>query len=256
MKGAYLPDGRTRRAWLGPLAEPLLWLSLLALSGSLLAAEPETVHPADSGAAWVNPDMGWVLHFYDNSLSNYGSKLAPLDTVDDFPGLSVVYLRLAWSYLEPDEGRFDWSIVDGPAQRWIAKDKKVAFRFTASEGSPAYATPEWVAKAGAKGHRFRVGKGIGDTGTAWEPDFEDPVLLEKLDHFLAAAAARYDGDPSVAFIDVGSFGIWGEGHTYWSTKLPYRAATIRKHVDLHQKHFHHTLLAADDDIASHGGGTE
>jgi hypothetical protein len=247
---------------------PIGWLKLrgclgllvgvgLSLSAAeLLAAERVTVHPADTGAALVNPDMGWVLHFYDNSLSNYGSKLACSDTVDDFPGLSVVYLRLAWSYLEPEEGRFDWSIVDGPAQRWIAKGKKVAFRFTASEGSPAYATPEWVAKAGAKGYRFRGGKGVDETGTAWEPDFEDPVFLEKLDHFLEAAAARYDGDPSVAFIDVGSFGIWGEGHTYWSTKLPYRAATIRTHVDLHQKHFHHTLLAANDDFASHGRGSE
>jgi hypothetical protein len=234
----------------------LVAVGLSLSSGELFAAERETMHPADTGAALVNPDRGWVLHYYDNSLSNYGSKLASSDTVDDLPGLSVVYLRLAWSYLEPEEGRFDWSMVDGPAQRWIAKGKKVAFRFTASEGSPAYATPEWVAKAGAKGHRFRGGKGIDETGPAWEPDFEDPVFLEKLDHFLAAAAARYDGDPSVAFIDVGSFGIWGEGHTYWSTKLPYSTAAIRKHVDLHLKHFHHTLLAANDDFASHGRGRE
>ena len=206
---------------------------VLAVGWSLLAggpvdAERETVKPADTGAALVNPDMGWVLHFYDNSLSNYGSKLAPSDTVEDFPGLSVVYLRLAWSYIEPEEGRFDWSMVDAPAQRWIAKGKKVAFRFTASEGSPAYATPEWVAKAGAKGHHFRGGKGIDEAGAAWEPDVEDPVFLEKLDQFLAAAAARYDGDPNVAFIDVGSFGIWGEGHTYWSTKLHrYRLGQVR-----------------------------
>ena len=132
----------------------------------------------------------------------------------------------------------------------------MAFRFTACEGSPVYATPEWVAKAGAKGHRFRGGKGIDETGPAWEPDYDDPVFLEKLDHFLAAAAARYDGDPHVAFIDVGSFGIWGEGHTFWSTKLLYSAQTIRKHVDLHQKHFHQTLLAANDDLASQGRGRE
>lgn len=180
------------------------------------------VHPQDTGAALVNPGMGWVLHYYDNSLTNYGPKLAPSDTVDDFPGLSVVYLRLAWAYLEPEEGEFNWSIVDTPAQRWIAKGKKVAFRFSCTEsGEPAYATPQWVERAGAKGHHFEPGKGIDATSPLWEPDYDDPIFLEKLDHFLAAAAARYDENPEVAFVDVGSFGVWGEGHTFWSTKIPY-----------------------------------
>jgi len=58
--------------------------------------------------------MGWVLHHYDNSIANYGSRLDPSDTVDDFPGVSVIYLRLAWSYIQPEEGRFNWSIIDTP----------------------------------------------------------------------------------------------------------------------------------------------
>ena len=36
---------------------------------------------ADSGAALVNPMMGWTMYFYSNELENYGSKLAPSDTV-------------------------------------------------------------------------------------------------------------------------------------------------------------------------------
>jgi len=27
--------------------------------------------------------MGWTLHFYSNVITNYGSKLAPSDTLDD-----------------------------------------------------------------------------------------------------------------------------------------------------------------------------
>lgn len=212
------------------------------------------VRPKDTGAALINPDMGWVLHYYDNSLTNYGSRLAPSDTLDDFPGLSTVYLRLAWSFIEPEEGRFDWSVVDGPAQRWIAKGKRIAFRFTTSEGHPAFATPQWVQKAGAKGHHFRGDKGVDETAAPWEPDFDDPVFLRKLDNFLAAAAARYDGSPDVAFVDVGSFGIWGEGHTFASTRLNYPGAVVRRHIDLYRKHFKHTLLAANDDFAGTIGG--
>lgn len=67
-----------------------------------------------------------------------------------------------------------------------------------------YATPQWVERAGARGHRFTPGKGETADGTHWEPDYDDPVFLACLDEFLAAAAARYDGSPDVDFIDIGS----------------------------------------------------
>jgi len=231
---------------------------LVALGGAALLAQTPAdrvvVHLNDTGVALVNPGMGWQLHHYDNGIRNYGLNLDPSDTVDEFPGLSSIYLRLAWSYIEPEEGKFNWSIVDTPAARWIAKGKQVTFRFTCSEGSP-YATPEWVRKAGAKGY-LHSGRGVAPDGRTWEPDFDDPIFLEKLDHFLAAAAARYDGSPEVAFIDVGSFGIWGEGHTYSSSRLPYSAATVRRHIDLYKKNFKRTLLVANDDFVSQGRGLE
>jgi hypothetical protein len=83
-----------------------------------------TVKPADDGRALVNPDMGWVLYFYSDFTANYGSKLDPSDTVNDFPGVSTVYLRVPWCLLEPEEGKFNWALLDTPAQRWIAKGKR------------------------------------------------------------------------------------------------------------------------------------
>lgn len=226
--------------------------------GRAFAAEEErtTVRPEDTGTALENPGLGWVFHYYDNVPAHYGSRLAPSDTLDDFPGLTVVYLRIPWSYLEPEEGRFDWAVLDTPAQRWIAKGKQVAFRFSCCESWLRWATPEWVQQAGAKGYNFRPGQGVVEDGPFWEPDYDDPIFLAKLDHFLAAAAARYDGNPEVAFIDVGSFGVWGEGHTYASSLRPYSADTVRRHIDLYRKHFPHTLLAANDDFASQGRGLE
>ena len=126
-------------------------LLILAAAGAAQTRRA-VVQPQDTGAALVNPGMGWSLHHYDNNITRYGLELEPSDTVDDFPGVSDVYLRLAWSYIEPEEGKFNWSIVDTPAQRWIAKGKRVSFRFSCSESSnnQTYATPEWVRLAGAK----------------------------------------------------------------------------------------------------------
>ena len=44
----------------------------------------------------------------------------------------------------------------------------------------------------------------------WDPDFGDPVFLAKLEKFIAALAARYDGRPEVAFVDIVNGGL-----AYW-----------------------------------------
>lgn len=232
------------------------WVAaLLCVFAAADAEEHIVVYPEDTGEALVNPSMGWKLNFYSNILDNYGSRLAPSDTLDDFPGLSCIYLRLPWSYIEPEEGRFNWSIVDAPALRWIDQGLQVAFRFTCSESWMRYATPAWVEKAGAKGYNFTFGKGVDPEGPFWEPDYDDPVFIEKLENFLAAAAARYDGNPNVAFIDVGSFGVWGEGHLFASTQKKYPPETVKRHIDLYAKYFTKTLLAANDDFAFQGDET-
>ena len=228
-------------------------MMLVSCSGLLAQEERTVVYPKDTGAALENPGMGWGFHYYSNIPTNYGSRLLPSDTLDDFPGLTHIYLRIPWSYVEPEEGKFNWSVLDIPAQRWVEKGKKIAIRISCCESWMRYATPEWVQKVGARGHNFRPGKIVAD-GPYWEPDYDDTVFLEKLDNFLAAFAARYDGSPEVAFIDIGSFGVWGEGHTFHSTKLPYSAETIRRHIDLHVKHFKKALLAANDDFVSHSRG--
>ncbi len=230
----------------------LLLCLLLALPA--LAVEVRTTRFDDTREALVNPMMGWVAHHYDNVISSYGSKLSYDDTLDDFPGLSTIYLRLAWSYIEPEEGQYNWSWVDGPAQRWIDKGLKVAFRFSSTESFMRYATPKWVEDAGAEGYNFTPGK-EDPTGPYWEPEYDDPVFLAKLENFLAAAAKRYEGNPNVAFVDVGSFGVWGEGHTWASTQRKWPASTLIRHMELYRKHFPKTLLAANDDFSFQGDET-
>jgi len=218
------------------------------------------INPIDNKKALINPLMGWTHYQYSCSLTNYGSKLEPSDMLDDFPGISTVYLRLPWSFLEPEEGKFNWQVFDSIAQRWIDKGKRICIRVSASEPIMRWATPEWVAKAGAKGHDW--GKGKGKVNYAWdapdirdydcwEPVYDDPVFLEKADNFLAEMASRYDGDPNVSYIDIGHFGLWGEGHTVGSTNVEYDLSVFKTHIDLYCKHFRKTLLCISDDYAGH-----
>ncbi|MFZ2641638.1 MAG: DUF4832 domain-containing protein [Verrucomicrobiia bacterium] len=226
----------------------------VALTAFAADDQRTVVRPADTGEALVNPGMGWTMHFYSNLIENYGSKLPASDTLDDWPGLSTIYLRVPWSFLEPREGDFNWSLFDAPAQRWIAKGKRIAIRVSCSESWLRWATPKWVADAGAKGIEFEFGKGPKEGGALWEPDYLNPVFLKKLDRFLAAMARRYDGNPNVEFIDIGSFGMWGEGHTGFSSRLneEQTLAVAKRHMDLHLKHFRRTRLCISDDVAGSG----
>ena len=222
----------------------------LFISVSAFAEGTTMINPKDTGEVLINPGMGWTMHFYSNVSRNYGSKLEPSDTLEDFPGVSTVYLRLPWAYLEPEEGKYNWAILDTPAQRWIAKGKKIALRLTCSENWMTYATPKWVKDAGAKGTHYRYAKGRAKEGGPWDPFFDDPVFLKKLEAFLAAYAKRYDGNPNVEFVDVGTYGLWGEGHTHASSKQD-KIELQKLHIDLHLKYFKKTLLCISDDFAGH-----
>ena len=64
-------------------------------------------------------------------------------------------------------------------------------------------------------------------------------------------ASRYDGNPNVAFLDVGHFGLWGEGHTMLSTKIEYDLSILKRHIDIYCNIFKKTLLCISDDFAGH-----
>lgn len=53
----------------------------------------------------------------------------------------------------------------------------------------------------------------------WSPDYSHPKMLEAIDFFLADFAARYDGDPRIAFLQQGLLGYWGEWHSTYIYKL-------------------------------------
>jgi len=177
---------------------------------SILLAALSVVEPKATDEALVNPGMGFVHYGYSSRIWAYDTGLEPGDTLDWIPGTSVVYLRLPWSYLEPEEGVYRWDILDVKARPWIERGKKVAFRFAVMDHT-LNSIPDWAMKAGVKG-TWRHYRNDPKRAEWFEPEWDDPILLAKHEAFLKAFAERWDGNPDVAFVDVGSFGAFGEGH--------------------------------------------
>ena len=221
-----------------------------------MAAGAVTVNPVETKEALVNPDMGLVCYNMAGRMWAYGSRTKPGDTLDWFPGVSTIYFRFLWSELEPNEGEYRWDMIDSIAQNWIAKGKKLAFRVICCNQT-ANACPDYVREAGAKGiwFQYKGHNAAADFPLRWEPKYDDPVFLAKYEKFLKAFAARYDGNPDVAFVDVGSFGMYGEGHTGGTSKLSREETEriTRLHLQLHRRLLPNTLLIISDDVAGSGG---
>jgi hypothetical protein len=206
-----------------------------------------------------NPYKGWYHHLLDNGISNY--KIKNDSVFASFPGMDHLYLRLAWSYLEPKEGKYDWSYIDKVVEKYVPKGYKISFRISCSEtgkypssvgeevDSVQYATPSWVEKAGAKGTIVTLGRG---RTKIWVPKWGDPVFLEKLDNFHRAFASRYDGKSWVRYIDVGSIGDWGEGHTSSSIKVPPTFSEVKANIDIYLKNYKKSQLTVCDDLLYYG----
>ncbi len=206
-------------------------------------AQTSSASPVDNGKALMNPFMGWQIYYYSNVLDNYGSKLEPEDTVDEFEGAGVVFFRLPWAFIETEKDKFNWEIIDSPAQRWVEKGYQIAILVTSTENWTRQGTPQWVYDEGAK--YYEVDGFI-------EPEYNDKKFLKAVDHFVSALAERYDGDPKVAYVGVGNFGMWGEGHTVLTTPKhgkEWGFSTKKKYIDIYAKHFKKTQLVVSDDIA-------
>ena len=200
--------------------------------------------------ALENPHKGWYHHYPDNHINKY--IIREDSHLLDFPGMDHIYIRLAWAYLEPKEGQFNWNIIDSIIDKWTKKGLKISFRISCKETSTdrieqQYATPKWVMEAGAKGDYYRRGKKVGPDGP-WEPLFNDPVFLKKHENFMRAFAGRYDGKPWLRYVDVGSIGDWGEGHTSSGSRIEYDYNQRKVHVDLYCKYFRKTQIVISDDF--------
>ncbi len=213
---------------------PHLALTTLCLANSTIAISPQ---PIDD--VLINPGKGWIAY---GSPGNHPASVLAL--------CSSGYDRFEWSQIEPAEGKFNWKPIDDQIDAWKRAGKQFAFGVMCLNSSPTaaggYTTPRWVFDAGAKFTSIDLqslrDQYSGPSSVRIVPDFVDPIFKTKQKAFLTALAKRYDGNPNIAFIDIRSYGNWGENHM-WPFGIPdisaddYRAM-IQMHLDL----LHHTTL--------------
>jgi len=196
------------------------------------------IKPQISNDVLLNPGKGWVLYGLP---SNHSTSTMAYATVG--------YMRYDWSSIEPAEGKYNWSIIDSALNAWKAQGKRFAFgvmNANSSDWTIQYVTPQWVFADGASYVRSKTFDDLtGKTGIQYEPVWDDPVFLQKVKDFLAALALRYDNNPNIAYIDVRSYGNWGEQHMYGiPPSVALSAAGVQKHIQMYKDAFKRVQIIA------------
>jgi hypothetical protein len=152
-----------------------LFLSLM-LHGSALKAEPEQIQ---------RPTGLFVAK---------GPEPTPEREVN-FPFITGFLVRPGWDQVEPADGRFDWSYIDGEIATAKRLGKKVALAIL---GGPQ--TPGWVYESGASSFSYVWGGRYKAGADARIPILWDAVYLTKWTELIAALGKRYGEDRTIVLV--------------------------------------------------------
>jgi hypothetical protein len=133
---------------------------------------------------------------------------------------------------------FTWRPLDTQLSQIARRGYQAVFRFYLDYPTEPSGVPDYLLKEGLTVHPYT------DYGnaTSVSPDYDDPRLRTAMVTFITALAHRYDGDPRIAFIEVGLIGFWGEWHTYPHDEWIASLTTMDLVLQTYTAAFHHTKL--------------
>ena len=206
-----------------------------------------------------NDEKGVTLQEIDDVLPNPFKGFVPwIGTGNPGYETKLQYATFAWKDLEPAKGVYDWNGLEKNWGNVAATGRRVGFRIAAAiPGDVGHIDiPQWLVDDSVRMRPYEI-----DNAHGLAPDWDDPKFLQAHHKFIMALGARYDSDPRVAWIDIGSYGFWGEWHVYLNDSLAATQATKQAILEDYFAAFptKRKVIPFDDDFATeyvtnHGGG--
>ncbi len=168
---------------------------------------------------------------------------------------TLVYANITWRDLEPEEGAYAFEIVEEACHFswWKEQSKHIILRLTLDlPGKKKHSDlPQWLMERTA-GAYYECPYGAG-----YCPDYSDPVLIAHHSELVKRLGERYDNDPFVSFIEIGSLGHWGEWHIHERAgKMPpqdVRTSYVRAYAEAFP-HTHLLMRRPFQEVSAYGLG--
>jgi hypothetical protein len=222
----------------------VLFMAIIALALCQWALEPVVFRPKVIDDILYNPHIGFQTfqHFNGDPLfeglkwtevgpEEFGPKPESLEN-KDHPHTTISYCRWYWDQIEPKDGEFRWSIIDGALRTARERGQTLAIRVMCFDSHGVNNVPQWLRDMGLNGAWIEGKK----DSRYWVPDYTNPLYTNYWTRLNREMALRYDGHPDLETVDCASIGPWGE----WNTgpvdpPKPVKAALIDCYTDNFKK---------------------
>lgn len=187
----------------------LIIFIISVLTNEVSAQKSIGVMPKEIYDVLINPGIGFMTFGRfngDNSLidvnsgeiKNFNGNLLN----KNHPMTSIAYFRFDWKIIEPEMGKYNWSVIDRVLNTAHERKQTLLLRIAPYAGGPDRDVPGW--------YRSMVG-GPDEWQHKWRVDAEDPRYALHFAKMIAEFGKRYDGHPDLEAVDVSIVGFWGEG---------------------------------------------
>jgi len=191
------------------------------------------IEPEASDEVLANPGMGFeTFNSFNGDEQNRRAE--------NYPQCSIAYFRFYWSKLEPQEGRYNFELIDSLLEKARQKGQDLALRFMPTSAADLYeGTPKWYMEK-AKGYWYKKYDRKG-----WTPEHNDPYFLAKQEELVSAFGQKYNGHQDIVRMEIGSVGFWGEWHmSHTEPAVPMISEeNAVKVIDMYLKYWNRTPLS-------------
>jgi len=181
-----------------------------------MAEKTFKVRPTPTDEYLANPHKGCCTfqHFNGDELfpGTGWSEAGPTEfpaakasVIEGYLPSTVAYCRWFWRLMEPEKGKYDFTVIDRSLEVCAERGQTLAVRLMAHGSAHQPQVPDWYAESApmAINRTKRV--------EFLAPVCDAPEYLEHWGGFVREFAARYDANPLLESIDVTYIGPWGEG---------------------------------------------
>jgi hypothetical protein len=160
-------------------------------------------YPNSPGENWnlVNPGIIPI----SNPLKGF---MPYVGEYDSFPySLEYTYFPVK-DVVGSSSSSFDFTYIENNLTEIAARGNQAVFRLFFDYPGGINAIPQYLIDDGLLLREYTA------FGGGFDPDYDDPRMIELMGNLIENLATNFDGDPRIGFIQIGLLGHWGEWHTY------------------------------------------
>jgi hypothetical protein len=143
------------------------------------------------------------------------------------PATSIAYFRVYWRFVEPEQGKYRWDLLDNALRTAHDRKQTLMLRIAPYGTGKDNDVPDW--------YRTLIGAEPNMAVQKWRTNPEDPRYAQYFGRFIRAMGARYDGHPGLESVDLSIVGAWGEGAGSAELTANTREALVDAYLEAFRK---------------------